>query len=201
MTTVMGAILAAGESSRMGEDKLLLDFNGSPVLEHVLRASRAAGLERNLVVVRPGSREADLAEAAPGTAAVANPLHRSGLASSLRAALAVVPDDVDVVVVLLGDEPTIEARSIERVLEETVAKGAEAGRARYRDRPGHPVVLTRRAFASAGRGRDDLGARRLVDTGTMVDIDLPWNAPIDIDRPSDLIRLRGGDAGGRSSVS
>lgn len=178
----------------MGEDKLLLDFNGSPLLGHVLRAAHAAGIERNLVVVRPGSREADLVEAAPGTAAVANPLHRSGLASSLRVAIGSVPDDVGVVVVLLGDEPTIQARSIERVLEETVAKGVAAGRARYRDRPGHPVVLTRRAFASAVLGRGDLGARRLIDTGDMIDIDLPWEAPIDIDRPSDLIRLQRSNA-------
>src|SRR5579883_682076 len=48
---IAGLVLAAGESSRMGQDKALLGYRGRTFLEDILQSLRDAGIERITVVL------------------------------------------------------------------------------------------------------------------------------------------------------
>ena len=54
-TGVSGVVLAAGESKRMGQQKLILDFKGKPVLLWVLEAALSSDLSEVICVVGKGS--------------------------------------------------------------------------------------------------------------------------------------------------
>lgn len=82
---VAGVVLAAGSSSRMGVNKLLLPLGGSTVLRRAVAAAAAADLDPVLVVLGP-ERERALAELGElAFAPVVNPEPGRGIAKRHRA--------------------------------------------------------------------------------------------------------------------
>jgi CTP:molybdopterin cytidylyltransferase MocA len=80
-TRVAGVLLAAGEGSRFGQPKALVELNGQTLAERGVNLLRSGGADPILVVV--GAAPVELA----GTHTVYNPQWRTGMGSSLRAAL------------------------------------------------------------------------------------------------------------------
>ena len=121
---VAGLLLAAGTSSRMGKNKLLLDAGGEPLLRRAARRALAGGLDPLWVVV---GHQADLArEALAGLPCrvVLNPLYEQGIGTSLRAGAAALPPGTQAVMVLLADMPHVSPEMIR-----TLAGRYRAGRA------------------------------------------------------------------------
>lgn len=186
---VAALVLAAGSASRFGTTKQLAEVDGRPLVDHVLRTARAAGLAPLLLVVgHDGERVAGVA--GPDVAVVRNPSYASGQASSLRVGLtAAAAAGAGAVVVLLADEPDVTVDAVARVVAAHVA-GAEVVRARYDDRPGHPVLLGRTVWPRLADNEGDQGARDLLDGDEVVHVDVPGPAPRDVDVPADLDALR-----------
>jgi CTP:molybdopterin cytidylyltransferase MocA len=80
-TRVAGVLLAAGEGSRFGQPKALVELNGQTLAERGVNLLRSGGADPILVVVGAAPVELD------GTHTVYNPQWRTGMGSSLRAAL------------------------------------------------------------------------------------------------------------------
>ena len=186
---VAALVLAAGSASRFGATKQLAEVDGRPLVAHVLRTARAAGLAPLLLVVgHDGERVA--AVAGPDVAVVSNTEHASGQASSLRAGLAAADAaGAGAVVVLLADEPGVSSDAVAGVVAAHVA-GAEIVRTRYDDRPGHPVLLGRPVWPRLADAEGDRGARDLLDGDDVVHVAVPGPAPRDVDVPADLDALR-----------
>lgn len=172
-------------------DKLLEPVAGVPLLGRVVRAALAASAR--VVVVLPTDR--------PGRADALNGLGvhvvtaaraRDGLAESLRAGLAAVPDGP--VLLLLADLPEIEAADLSRVLAEgqsypdLILRGAaEDGT------PGHPVLFPARFRPALMRLTGDQGARELLraHADAVRAVVLPArHAVTDLDTPEDWANWR-----------
>ena len=194
--SLAAVVLAAGESTRMGTPKQLLELGGRPMLQHVVDAAVGAGLAPVIVVLghEAGRVEAAL-ELARSARAVVNPEYRSGQASSLRAGLDSLGDEVDAAVILLGDQPDVTPEIIARVVESWRASGLPIARACSGGAPGHPVVVDRSEWPAWRRLTGDEGARRLIarHPERAVDVDLAHERPSDIDTPADFARLLSGD--------
>src|SRR5690242_16804740 len=107
MAVVTAIVLAAGSGSRFGGGKLLATIGSRPVLEHVLDAIAAAGVDDVVVVL---GVEAPAIEAAIDWRTerrVVNPAPEDGLSSSLRVAFDAVPAATDRVLIALGDQPLV----------------------------------------------------------------------------------------------
>ncbi len=152
------------------------------MLQMVADAAQEAGLAHVLAVVPPGLGVPD------GVTPVVNADPAAGISRSLRLGLAAVPADLDAAVILLGDEPLLEADTL---LEVALAgeAGASVVATRSGDRLGPPVLLRRSAFALVERAAGDAGLgsllRDLPDL-MVVGIETP---PVDVDTPSDLDRI------------
>ena len=109
----------------------------------------------------------------------------------MRAGLRALPDDIDAVLFLLGDQPTITPGVIEAVIGAYRGSGAGIVQARYHGATGHPVLFDRSLFDALDAVTGDKGARQVIarhpDLVQFVDMD--QDAPLDIDTEADYERV------------
>lgn len=196
---IAGVVLAAGAGRRFGRRKQLAELNGRPLLEHVLRATAAAPLDRVIVVLGADAQEVSCRVALHGAEPVICDRWDAGMSASLRAGIDAAGSAAALAIVL-GDQPLISAEAIARVV--TARGGAAAVRATYDGVPGHPVLLERELFLRARKLRGDTGARALLagvpvrevacdDLGSADDVDTPEQlAQIGTVRQTPAIRVR-----------
>jgi molybdenum cofactor cytidylyltransferase len=205
------AVLAGGRGSRLGGDvpKPLVRWRERPLVAWALDAAIDSGLRPVVLVTGFRGREVRNAVAAPVAfpvrserarelkelTIVHNRRWRSGIASSLRAALGVLEPfaQVGAVCVGLADQPEVGPEAYRR-LAAAFADGAELAAATYAGRRANPVLLSRSLWAEARGLVGDVGARVLMQRHPVVDVacDDTGN-PADVDTPADFDRLT--DAG------
>lgn len=189
---VLGVVLAAGGSTRMGRPKQLAELDGRPLLAHVLEAVESSPVDR-VVVALGGAADEVLDRVELGRA---EPLVVEGWAAGmghvLASALAQAGGDWEAVVVLLGDQPLVPGRAVARVVEAWRAGAGLMVTATYDGRPGHPKLFDRRLLPDLLRLTGDTGARDLLaahpDRVHRVEVgDLGSDADIDVE--ADLERV------------
>jgi molybdenum cofactor cytidylyltransferase/nicotine blue oxidoreductase len=186
------AILAAGRGSRLGGDasKPLLEWRGRTLVEWAVDAALDSGLRPVLVVIGYRGDEVRAALADRDVEVVENPDWEEGIASSLRAALAVLAPrlEVNAVAVGLADQPLIDPETY-RMLE--TRDGPEIFVPRYDGEPGNPVKLARSLWPEAMALRGDAGARVLMRDRVVDWIDCTgFGSAADVDTLEDLERLQ-----------
>lgn len=190
--TARAVVLAAGTASRLGRPKATLMWRRKPLLEHVLAAVEASALAGGVVVLGHASRDIRRAVTLPDEMqAVVNPAYASGQASSLRCGLAALAEDTDAAAVLLADQPTISAPAIDAVVAAWRDGSGPVVRARYRDGPGHPVLLARSVWPEIATLEGDTGARPLLAAHPewLAEVDVDGDAPPDVDTWADYRAL------------
>jgi molybdenum cofactor cytidylyltransferase len=189
---VLGVVLAAGGSTRMGRPKQLAELDGRPLLAHVLAAVDDAPVDR-VVVALGGAADEVLDRVELGRA---EPLVVEGWAAGMGHVLAsVLPragGDWEAVVVLLGDQPLVPGRAVARVVEAWRAGAGPMVTATYDGRPGHPKLFDRRLLPDLLRLTGDTGARDLLaahpDLVHRVEVgDLGSDADIDVEADLDRV--------------
>ncbi|MBI5104825.1 MAG: nucleotidyltransferase family protein [Solirubrobacterales bacterium] len=178
---------------RFGGAKQLAELDGRPLVAHAVAAACAAP-ELDRVVVVVGAR-GDEVRAALGDGrfdVVSCGEWEEGMSASLRCGVAAA-GDADWAVVLLGDAPRMPVEAIALVVEAALEAPAEvaAVRADWRGRPGHPVALSRSLFERVGELRGDHGARDLLDSVAVLEVECgDLGDPGDVDTPDELEALR-----------
>jgi CTP:molybdopterin cytidylyltransferase MocA len=185
---VAGLVLAAGAGTRFGGRKQLAELHGRPLLEHALEAMEPAPVADRIVVLGADADEIAAAVALHGARVVACEDWAEGQSASLRAGLDAIDDEIDAVVVTLGDQPHIATRAIAAVIAAR-RDGAQAVRATYDGTPGHPVVLERELFPALHQLSGDEGARVVLQGARVVDVPCDGlGDPADVDTPDQLGR-------------
>jgi molybdenum cofactor cytidylyltransferase len=176
--TVVGILLAAGSSTRLGRPKQTLPLGPTTVLGRSVSEASRSSLDRVCVVL--GAAAASAREAIPpGTGAdvVFNDDYGTGCASSLRAGLAAA-GDCAAIMLLLGDMPGVDAAVIDSVLAAWQATPSWAAVTAYRDGIGHPFVFSASAFEALSDLHGDKAVWKIVDREPETRV-----ARIPVDRP------------------
>ncbi|MBC7521469.1 MAG: NTP transferase domain-containing protein [Sandarakinorhabdus sp.] len=196
---LVGAIiLAAGRSSRMGDDhKLLAEWNGKPLVAHVADAIADAGLPPPIVVL--GARADDVRAALADRPAhfVTAADYAEGLSRSLRAGIAAVPPSWSAALVCLGDMPRVEPA----LLRQLAAAPGDVALPIWNGKRGNPVRWGRQHFARLMALDGDVGGKAvLADAIILTEVAAASDAALDdIDTPEALAALRARSAHGRDS--
>jgi molybdenum cofactor cytidylyltransferase len=185
-------VLAAGQSTRLGQPKQLLLVSGRPLLERTLDLARGTAFEPRIVVLGAYADDVERAINLRGWRVVRNPRFADGQATSLRAGLDALPADVDGAVVLLGDQPLVPSWLIDELTARFDPNAHVAVRPRYADGPGNPVLLGRELFPELLALAGDVGAREVLrrHAGRIAELDISARpAPRDVDTLEDYQQL------------
>jgi molybdenum cofactor cytidylyltransferase len=192
---IAGVVLAAGKSSRMGgPNKLLAQIGGRPLVRHVVDAALASRARPVVVVTGHQRDKVEAALAGLSVKFVHNPHFAEGLGTSLKAAVAALPAEVDGVIVCLGDMPQVDASLIDRLIGAfDPDHGALVVVPTIDGKRGNPVVWSRRFFPDLMTVEGDVGARYLIGryTEAVAEVPLTGTAALtDVDTPEALEAVR-----------
>lgn len=195
---VAALVMAAGSSRRFGAaNKLLATRADKALLSHVLETVKHSNVDNALVVTGHDAESVgQLCEAAGrgaqmNLAQVHNPLHASGMASSLICGIAELAEGgADAVIVCLGDMPDVTTRVMNELL---AAYRSQPGKALYiptfEGRRGNPVLIAASLFDSVLMLEGDVGARVLARQFPDSVLEVPCETSgvlMDVDTPADL---------------
>lgn len=198
MNSVYAVVPAAGQSRRMGTQKLLLPFAGSTVIGQVVKTLRSAPLKGIVVVVSPDGDAVASEAVAAGASTVINPDSDADMLSSVRCGIRGLPADADAALVALGDQPTLEASLVASLLEASNARADPIVVPVHGGARGHPLLVASRWFGDVltrygGTGlrgllseqADSVVELRVEDVWVLRDIDYPADYCAAVERAPD----------------
>jgi molybdenum cofactor cytidylyltransferase len=160
---VAAVVLAAGQSSRMGANKLLADVGGQPMIRRTVAAMRQA-VDDTIVVTGRDAGEIEAALDGLPVTFVHNPLFAEGLSTSLRAGIEALPPDTDAAVIALGDMPLVTPDAVRRLIAAySPAEHRSVIVPVFGGERGNPVLWGRQHFEALTQLEGDRGARVLFD--------------------------------------
>lgn len=191
---VAAIVLAAGASTRMGRQKLLLPIEGGrPLVRASVEAVVAAGLDDVVVVLGREAAAVGAALAGLPVRTVMNPGYAEGQSTSVRAGLGALLPGTAAAVIALGDQPLPDAGLIGCLVAAFRERGAPIVVPRYRDGRGNPVLFAASVFDELGAVTGDQGGRDVIARDPTRVVEIPVDAPMpkDVDTWTDYQALTG----------
>ena len=141
---ISAIILAAGESKRMGQPKMLLPWGGRTVIEHVVTTFLKAGVE-DIVVVTGGAREqVEKAIERYPVRKIHNKNYATGdMLSSIQCGIREMPDWAQAALIGLGDQPQVLEQSVRAIGEMYNESASALIVPSFQRKRGHPWLVTR----------------------------------------------------------
>ncbi len=185
---ISAILLAAGESKRMGRLKPGLPLGNSTILEQSIDNLVHSRIDELIVVL--GYRAQELMEKVSGrpVKTVINPDYEQGMSTSVIAGLHLVDDKARAVVFALADQPFIDSKIVDKLIDafSHTSKGIVVPT--YRGRRGHPVIFAVRYREELLCLRGDVGGRQIIKENADDVLEIPVGSEsinIDIDTMSD----------------
>jgi len=200
---IVAIVLAAGESRRMGTQKLLLPFGDTTVAGAVVKAALGSSADATLVVlgsdheaVREVLEPLDEKSKSPGARKAPagrlgfaiNPNFSLGMLTSIQAGLRALPPDAKAAVIVLGDQPFLAPRIVDAIVEAYGKSEKGIVIPAFKGRRGHPVLidLEYRAEVLALDPCDGLRALMLAHPEDILEVEVADpNILRDLDTPED----------------
>jgi len=187
-------ILAAGQSSRLGQPKQLLQYQGKSLLQHAIDTAKQSLAKSTIVVLGSGIEQILDTIDTDGLYVVQNDDWQSGIASSISfgiKSLQNIDPMPDAVILMTCDQPFVSSD----LLNELIAKQKETGKliiaSQYDDTIGIPALFHKSLFEQLTALKGDSGAKKLMEQNKDGVVTVPFpKGGIDIDTLDDYEALK-----------
>jgi len=180
-------LLAAGESSRLGQPKQLLSIDGQTLVWR--QANLLLRLKPACVVIVTGAYENEVRQAVAGSSVTIahNEDWQQGMGRSIACGIGAMPERVRGAMLLLCDQWRVDEDDLDRLLKAWKLNPQKAVAAQWDETSGPPVIFPRSDFIRLQKLQGERGARQVLKRSSSgVDYVPMAHAAIDIDVPSDL---------------
>ncbi|MCA9844635.1 MAG: nucleotidyltransferase family protein [Dehalococcoidia bacterium] len=189
---ISSVLLSAGMSTRMGEPKALLDWEGQPLVAYQVEQLLQGGVDEVIVVLGHKADEIQRQMRRLRCRVLLNALHQRGKAGSLRIGAKGVNRDAEAIVILSVDQPR-QADLVRALIEAHRAGEMLITRAAHEGRGGHPIIVDGSLRSELLTVADETGGLKAVvrahaDQTQMVE--LGPGALVDINTPEELQAAR-----------
>ncbi len=192
---IAAIILAAGKSTRMGSNKMLADFRGSPMVRATVANVLASSVDEVVVVTGHENEKVEFALENMNVRFVHNPDFATGLATSLRTGIQAVAGRADAAVICLADMPLVDGSIIDRLIAAyNPTENRNIITPTYKGKMGNPVLWGAEHFPHLTGLSGDKGARHLIEAfkPEMVEVETESDAILrDADTAEMLAEMRG----------
>lgn len=200
---VTAIVLAAGQSRRMGQPKMVLPWGKTTVLGNVLVTLKSANIE-DIVVVTGGAREQVEAIANGLARMVFNAdYERSQMLSSIQCGIrAIISPPISkmeeevlgqATLICLGDQPQIQVRSVQAILHEYQSTSAPLIVPSYQMRRGHPWLVSIKLWTEILEMKSPESMRDFLNRHAQeikyISVDTP-SILADLDTPDEYLKSR-----------
>lgn len=194
-TSRIGAIaLAAGASTRMGQPKQLLQFQGHSFLRHTLEVILASVCQPIVVVLGAYAEKMYQEVNQLPVMVVENPQWHEGMGASIQVgmtALNAASEEIEGVVLTLCDQPFVSSDVINQLVAAYYSTGQGIIASEYAGTLGVPALFSRKFFSNLMNLQPTSGAKQLIKKYFHEVFPMPFAAgAIDIDTPQDYERLQ-----------
>ncbi|MEL7563620.1 MAG: molybdenum cofactor cytidylyltransferase [Dehalobacterium sp.] len=188
MGKIKALVLAAGYSSRMKRNKMLLPFAGSTVIENTVQKFLQSQVDGVALVVGNEREKIQQVLASYPVRFIENPRFAQGMSSSVQEGIRILKEDAELegIMIIPGDMPLIKKETINAILTEFNEKSSPIIIPVHHGKRGHPVLFAKSLFPQLMNVSGDVGAREVVrknyeqccflevdDQGILIDIDCP----------------------------
>jgi molybdenum cofactor cytidylyltransferase len=157
------AILAAGESRRMGQPKALLPYRGATFLEHLLEITRHPRIGVQRVVLGAGEKAIRARLRLPDEQVIVNKDWERGQLSSIQATIRSLPPAMtEALIICPVDHPLVSSHLIDSLIRAFDKSGKAIALPVYQGRRGHPVIFGAKLYDELLAASDSVGARQVV---------------------------------------
>jgi molybdenum cofactor cytidylyltransferase len=157
------AILAAGESRRMGVPKALLPYRGGTFVDHLLAVTRHPRVGVTRLVLGAGAADIRKKLTVDSSDIVVNSEWEKGQLSSIHAAIRSLQGEATEGLILCPvDHPLVSAQLIAQLIEQFDSSGRLIVLPTFRGRRGHPVIFRSSLYNEIMDALSDTGARQVV---------------------------------------
>jgi molybdenum cofactor cytidylyltransferase len=163
MVIISAILLGAGESKRMGVDKLSLPWGRKTVLNHCLETLLKSEVKEVIVVLSPREKMLKVLSRSRKVKEVVNPFFRKGMSTSIRRGIQMIPPNRQGILIALGDQPYLKTRTINALINafEKRTKGIIVPS--FQGRMGHPVIFHQRYKKELLSLKGDVGGRFMIE--------------------------------------
>ena len=192
MSQIGLVLLAAGESSRMGSPKQLLDYHGAPLLRHA--SEEALKCNCGPVIVVLGSKAAKIREVLEGLPVdiVENAEWWTGIGSSIRIGVSRAEKlDLDGIILALADQPLVLHGTYNTLIMTWRVTKKPIVASQYAGTVGVPAFFSREYFCKLIALEPAQGCKGLIlsNGNDTVRLDCA-EAEADVDTPQDFERIQ-----------
>jgi len=189
---VAGVVLAAGLSTRMGRNKMLLRIGSRSLVRRAVETALSARLDPVLVVVGHERERVEAELHGLSCTAVHNTEYAAGMNTSLRAGVRALAEDVEGAVVLLGDMPLVDATMVRTLVDSFLREQPPLLISTYDGVVAPPILYGRALFEELRALDAEACGKSVVRRHRAEAAELRWpkEALSDLDAPEDLERVR-----------
>ena len=185
-------ILAAGNSSRLGSPKQLIEFEGQTLIERITET--ALSISEEVLIVLGGNSELILPKLERFNNVIStiyNPDWKEGMGTSIRIGVEKLAENSDLIIILLADQPFISKVLLQNMLQSYEKTQNPIVSCTYSNTLGVPILFDKSVFFELLKLNGDKGAKSFLHLykNRISTIDFP-EAIVDIDTLEDVENLK-----------
>ena len=157
-------VLAAGKSTRMKENKLVLNVDGETLIERVVNTAIRSNADEVVVVLGYEAEKIREKIARLRCKIVVNNRYEKGQSGSVKVGLSAISPEAEAMMVFPADVALIDAPSINRVIDEYSGTKSRIVIASHQHQSGHPILLDRTLFPEVSEiDEDTFGLKAVIN--------------------------------------
>ncbi len=163
MKRISAILLGAGESKRMGANKLTLPWGKETVLNRCLETLLKSSVQEVVVVLSPRTSRSVRFLKCPKMKVVLNPDFKRGMSTSIQKGLEVIHPKSEGILIALGDQPFLKSKTVNALINAYVRGEGRIIVPSYKGQKGHPVLFDSVYRRELLKLRGDVGGRSVIE--------------------------------------